>query len=226
MKITTTRAVLLAAAAAFSLVACEGDDAATESTTVSPTEAPEGTTAGSTTTVAAAVVDTAEGSDVTDPEAAVPAPVDTAPDTITPIDTAPVDSAPGPPTAPADAIGMDVIAEQATIVIDAGEHSLVGRDGYCALIDGYTYVFVGQLDGVNASLSWQTDAPATGQFLGWQYGDSPDTSLVSVNGIDGDPPMTITFAEAGTSGTFTGWYYLVDAQSYREFSGSFSCLAS
>ena len=124
---------------------------------------------------------------------------------------------------PAGAV-VDPIADQASLFIEAGSQSYSGSGGSCSVFDGYTYVLVGAPGAQTATLSWNTAVPTEGQFLTWQYGGSTDTALISTHGVDADDGIRITFGPAGTSGSFTGWYYLVESETFWEFEGSFSCL--
>ena len=199
-----TAAIVVAAA----LTACESDDAP-ESVATTTTVASLETSAATDSTTTLFSATSADATSASTVSTTAPAASGTTVDLST--TTPPTISAPGPTDG------------QATLVINAGAESMTGTGGTCSVIDGYTYVFVGEVGGINASLSWQTDDPSLGQFLAWQHGASTDTSYISTHGLD-QVGIEITFGDGGTSGEFTGWYYVVEPQEFREFSGSFNCI--
>jgi hypothetical protein len=218
---------VVAGLAALSLASCQTDPSSTERSdaTIGADHRDPATSSAPTADPASDVT-----APLTVPDVAEPAPASTAATASSAPSSPSLDGATGlrhtaastPP--PADAVVDDPIADQATIIIAAGPQSYSGSGGSCSVIDGFTFVFVGDPAGANASLSWNTEHPAEGQFLGWRYGDSSDTSLISTHGIDRNDAIQITFGEAGTSGSFTGWYFVVASQTFSQFTGSFSCL--
>lgn len=199
----STRRALCAVSLLLAFSACSSADPTADSTTPNSSGEPGGSTPVSTPAT---------------PDASTPEPTsDPSTGLVTSV-TSPQPRPSGTTLPPAEGV--------ATLTITAGSESLSMGDGSCSEIEGYTYVFVGTNGGMGGVLSWQTENPALGQVLTWQYGESTDTAQMSTHGIDRTDGITIHFDSTGEAGTMEGWYIMPTTYEFRQFTGAFSCLAA
>ena len=111
---------------------------------------------------------------------------------------------------------------RATLVIAAAELSLDQSGGTCSVIDGVSYVYVGQTQVPTGVLQWETGTGAN-PFLTWQVGGG-ETAMISNHGLN-DVGLTLTLSADQRSGTFDGWFNLPvnNTANFRQMSGSFDC---
>jgi len=233
------RRLALASTSLLTLTACLGDDeadspGAVDAATTTAGAAPSGSTttaaasggsaaATTTTTIAVDPPPEPESEPDPDPGAGSTAPASTPAPAPNPAPDPESGLAPPPAsgTVPASAVVPADATQHAVVSIDAGDMSFARGGGTCSVIDGVTYVFVGEGESAQAVVQYRlTDAGPTDPYITWQL--SPAQAAIS------DPAvLVLTLDDTRTSGEFRGDAIVGQAgvQGHRRaMSGRFGCV--